>query len=52
MKKIRESKYDFLCEYRVYKPNVDMPYSRYHNYYEILYVLDGSRKIVFDVLSV
>jgi AraC-like DNA-binding protein len=25
-----------------------MPYSRYHNYYEILYVLDGSRKIVFE----
>lgn len=48
MKKIRESKYDFLCEYRVYKPNTDMPYSRYHNYYEILYVLDGSRKIVFE----
>ena len=48
MKKIRESKYDFLCEYRVYKPNADMPYSRYHNYYEILYVLDGNRKIVFE----
>jgi len=48
VKKIRESKYDFLCEYRVYKPNTDMPYSRYHNYYEILYVLDGSRKIVFE----
>lgn len=48
MKKIRESKYDFLCEYRIYKPNTDMPYSRYHNYYEILYVLDGSRKIVFE----
>ena len=48
MKKFRESKYDFLCEYRVYKPDTDMPYSRYNNYYEILYVLDGSRKIVFE----
>lgn len=49
MKKLRESKYDFLCEYRLYKPNTDMPYSRYNNnYYEILYVIDGNRKIVFE----
>lgn len=44
----RESKFEFLCEYRTYKPHTDMPYFHYHRYYEILYVLDGSRRILFE----
>ena len=45
--KVRDSKFDFLCEYRTYQPNTDMPSSSHHSYYEILYVLEGSRRIQF-----
>lgn len=45
---LSETKFEFLCEYRTYNPDTDMPFSHYHRFYEILYVLDGSRKIVFE----
>lgn len=46
--KRRDSKFDFLCEYRTYQPNTDMPCTHYHSYYEILYVLEGCRRIEFE----
>jgi len=36
--KRRDSKFDFLCEYRTYQPNTDTPFA-HHSYYQLLYVL-------------
>lgn len=45
--KRRDSKFDFLCEYRTYQPNTDMP-GTHHSYYQILYVSEGRRQIEFE----
>ena len=45
--KRRDSKFDFLCEYRTYQPNTDTPFA-HHSYYQLLYVLEGCRRIEFE----
>lgn len=45
---VSKSNFDFICQYRTYTNELDTMQNHYHQYYEIIYVIEGELKVTFE----